>query len=76
MVKILVRPTVNLDDKQQADSRVKISSDHGNATYSVTLTDSVLRNGGDIQNGLRLGVRLQDGSLEAVYGEERGREGA
>lgn len=42
---------------------------HGNAEWSVSATDSALRGNGDIMTGLRLGMRLNDGSLEAVYGE-------
>ena len=38
----------------------------GNATYSVSMTDAVAR-GGDVMDGLRLGMRLQNGSLEAIY---------
>lgn len=61
-------PTVHLDDKQQASGALKLSTVHGNADWSVSVTDKSVRDG-DLLNGLMLGMRLSDGSLEAQYGE-------
>jgi hypothetical protein len=72
MVKIAVLPTLHLDDKQQASGVLKLSADHGNATYSVSVTDQAVR-GGDALDGLRLGMKLNDGSLEAIYEPGNGR---
>jgi len=66
MTKIVVAPTLHLDDKQNATGRLKASTDHGNATYSVSVTDGAVR-GGDVLDGLRLGMELNDGSLRASY---------
>jgi len=35
MVNVIVRPHLNIDDKQQATGGLKAMADHGNATYSV-----------------------------------------
>lgn len=71
MVKIAVVPHLHLDDKQQATGGLKASTDHGNATYSVSVSDAAVR-GGDVLDGLRLGMKLSDGSLEAVYEPNNG----
>jgi hypothetical protein len=61
-----VRPYIRLDDKQQATGGVSLRANHGNAEYSVGVTDAGVR-GGDVLDGLRLGVKLHDGSLQAIY---------
>ncbi|EFN58187.1 expressed protein [Chlorella variabilis] len=71
MVKLTVRPNLRLSEKQEASGGVKAMMDHGNATYSVAVTDAGVR-GGDVLDGLRLGMRLNDGSLEAVYEPNNG----
>jgi hypothetical protein len=48
---------------------LQVSSDHGGATYSVSVTDSGVR-GGDVLDGLRLGVK--SGGLEAIYEPNNG----
>jgi hypothetical protein len=48
---------------------LQVSSDHGGATYSVSLTDAGVR-GGDVLDGLRLGVK--SGGLEAIYEPNNG----
>jgi len=68
-MKITVVPHLRLDDKQQATGGVKASADHGNATYSVAVTDAGVR-GGDVLDGLRLG--LKSGGLEAIYEPNNG----
>ena len=59
----------SLDDKQQAHGSLKVSTDHGNATYSVSITDAAAR-GGDVTDGLRLGIKCA--GLEAIYEPSNG----
>ncbi|KAL4443479.1 hypothetical protein ABPG75_011216 [Micractinium tetrahymenae] len=66
MTKLTIVPRLHVDDKQNATGGLKASTDHGNATYSVSVTDKGVR-GGDVMDGLCLGMKLHDGSLEAVY---------
>lgn len=57
---------LHIDDKQNASGSLRISTDHGNARYSISVSDKAVRDG-DVMNGLRLGMRTNDGSLEAHY---------
>jgi hypothetical protein len=57
---------LHIDDKQNASGSLKICTDHGNASYSVSVSDKAVRDG-DVMNGLRLGMRTKDGGLEAHY---------
>ncbi|PRW56481.1 outer envelope pore chloroplastic-like [Chlorella sorokiniana] len=59
-------PVLHIDDKQNASGSLKICTDHGNASYSVSVSDKAVRDG-DVMNGLRLGMRTKDGGLEAHY---------
>jgi hypothetical protein len=56
MVKLCVRPTFNLSSKQEASGGVKATVSHGNADWSVSITDGVAR-GNDVMDGLTLGMR-------------------
>jgi hypothetical protein len=66
MPKFTAVPVLHIDDKQNASGSLKISTDHGNARYSISVSDKAVRDG-DVMNGLRLGMRTNDGSLEAQY---------
>lgn len=65
-MKFVLCPAIHSDSAQNLSGSLKASTDHGNATYSVSVTDKGVR-GGDVLDGLRLGMKLADGSLEAVY---------
>ena len=66
MVKIVAQPHLHLDDKQQASGSLRLTTNHGNCAYSVRITDAAVKDG-DALKGLRLGMKLDDGSLEALY---------
>jgi hypothetical protein len=56
-------PVLHIDDKQNASGSLKICTDHGNASYSVSVSDKAVRDG-DVMNGLRLGmVSLREAAL-------------
>ncbi|PSC72530.1 DEAD-box ATP-dependent RNA helicase chloroplastic isoform B [Micractinium conductrix] len=59
-------PHLHLDDKQQASGSLRLTTNHGNCAYSVRITDAAVKDG-DALKGLRLGMKLDDGSLEALY---------
>lgn len=63
-MKLVVRPTVHLDDKQNASGTVRVSTDHGNATYSVQLNDKV-------RAGPQQAVHVPSGRGQAAGGVAR-----
>lgn len=67
MPSFTVTPRLHLDEKQQATGGLKASASHGNAIFSLSVTDGVWRGNGDILDGLRLGLKLKDDSLQAHY---------
>lgn len=56
MVRLTVRPHLNISEKQDVSGGAKAMMDHGNAQWSLSMTDAAMK-GGDIMEGMRVGMR-------------------
>jgi hypothetical protein len=56
MVRLTVRPHLTISEKQDVSGGAKAMMDHGNAQWSLTMTDAAMK-GGDVMDGMRVGMR-------------------